>query len=241
VSESDREAGAGGYASLEARLGHRFATPSLLVQALTHKSFLNERPSPAREDNERLEFLGDALLGLAVGHVLMEAFPLRSEGELSRARAQLVSEQGLAEVAQALGLGDWLFLGRGEEHTGGRRKPSLLADACEAVMAAVYLDGGYDAALGVVRRLFGSAIHACGDGGYDFKTRLQEHAQGELRVQPRYSVVATAGPDHDKTFEVALSLGDREIARATGKSKKEAEQRAAERALAALALERASP
>jgi ribonuclease-3 len=228
----------GAYAAFEARLGYRFTDVARLESALTHKSFLNEKPVPGREDNERLEFLGDAVLDLAVGHLLMEEFPSRSEGELSKTRAQIVHEQGLAEVALGLGLGEWLFLGRGEEQTGGRAKPSLLADACEAVFAAVYLDGGFDAAMGVVRQLFGERVRAAaGTGGSDFKTRLQERAQAELRVQPRYAVVATEGPDHDKTFEVALLLGEREVARARGKSKKEAEQRAAERGLAALDAE----
>ncbi|MSP63989.1 MAG: ribonuclease III [Myxococcales bacterium] len=237
--DSDREA----YAALEALLGHRFANPGLLERALTHKSFLNENQAAVatgREDNERLEFLGDAVIALAIGHLLMESFPLRSEGELSKTRAQIVSEPGLAEVAQGLGLGEWLFLGKGEEQTGGRRKPSLLADGCEAVLAAVYLDGGFPASLQVARNLFGAVVQAAQEvGGSDYKTRLQERAQGDLRVPARYAVIATTGPDHDRTFEVALHLGEREYARATGKSKKEAEQRAAERALAVLDLEAA--
>ncbi len=234
----DREA----YAPLEGRLGHRFTDVGLLERALTHKSFLNENPhavAAGREDNERLEFLGDAVLGLAVGHLLMEAFPSRSEGELSKTRAQIVSESGLRGAAEQVGLGEWLFLGRGEEQSGGRRKASLLADACEAVMAAVYLDAGFPTALEVARRLFAGAVQAARDaaGHADYKTRLQERAQGSLRLQPRYAVVGTAGPDHDKTFEVALFLGEREVARATGKSKKEAEQRAAERALQVMETE----
>jgi ribonuclease-3 len=224
-----------GYAGFESRLGYRFADVTRLESALTHKSYLNENPSVGREDNERLEFLGDAVLDLVIGHLLMEAFPGRSEGELSKTRAQIVNEQGLAEVGQGLGVGEWLFLGRGEEQTGGRHKPSLLADACEAVIAAVYLDGGFDEAMRVVRHLFEDRVRAAaGAGGTDYKTRLQERAQAELRTQPRYVVVGTEGPDHDKTFEVALHLGEREVARARGKSKKEAEQRAAERGLAAL-------
>jgi ribonuclease-3 len=226
------------YAPLEARLGHSFAQPARLRNALTHKSFLNENPAPDRFDNERLEFLGDAVLDLAISHLLMEEFPQRSEGELSKTRAQIVSEAGLSEVAEAVSLGEWLFLGRGEEQTGGRHKPSLLADACEAVIAAVYLDGGFDAALAVARRLFGERVRTAFDpGGTDFKTRLQERAQSAHRLQPRYVVVGSQGPDHDKTFEVALSIGEREIARASGKSKKEAEQRAAERGLAVLESE----
>ena len=234
----DREA----YVPLETRLGHRFADPHRLEAALTHKSFLNENPSAARSDNERMEFLGDAVIDLAISHLLMEAFPTRSEGELSKTRAQIVNEQGLADVAQAIALGEWLFLGRGEEQSGGRGKPSLLADACEAVIAAVYLDGGFDAALLVVRRLFGHRVQAAFEGrGSDYKTRLQERVQAELKVQPRYNVIGTSGPDHDKTFDVALLVGDRELGRGQGKSKKEAEQRAAERALSILDAESPGP
>lgn len=223
------------YAALEARLGHRFAEPTRLATALTHKSYLNENADVGRDDNERLEFLGDAVVNLAVGHLLMERHPTRSEGELSKTRSRLVSEPGLAEVAAQVGLGEWLFLGRGEEQTGGRHKPSLLADACEAVIAAVYLDGGFDTAMATVRRLFEERVeHAFELGGTDYKSRLQERVQGRLRLQPRYRVVDTHGPDHDKTFEVALLLGERELARATGKSKKEAEQHAAERGLMVL-------
>jgi ribonuclease-3 len=223
------------YQLFEARLGYRFHDRRLLEMALTHKSYLNENPSPLREDNERLEFLGDAVLNLAVGHLLMEWQPLRAEGELSRSRALVVNEAGLARVAEALTLGDWLFLGKGEEQTGGRRKPSLLADACEAVMAAVYLDGGYDVVFRVIRQLFELRLREARDPtNADFKTRLQERAQGRLRCSPRYSVVAENGPDHDKVFEVALSLEGREVARGRGRSKKEAEQRAAAQALVVL-------
>lgn len=223
------------YAPLEQRLGHQFQNLRLLEQALTHKSYLNENPTCGRADNERLEFLGDALLGFVIGELLMEAFPGRSEGELSKTRAQIVNEVGLADVAQAIDLGQWLFLGRGEEQSGGRHKPSLLADACEAVMAAIYLDGGFAASLGAVRRLFGDRVLAIREAGTgDFKTRLQEEVQGRMRVQPRYQVVGESGPPHDKRFEVALYLGEREYARATGRSKKEAEQRAAELTLGCL-------
>jgi ribonuclease III len=225
------------YAVLEGRLGYAFLDQKRLESALTHKSYVNENPAWGRPDNERLEFLGDAVLDLAVGHLLMEAQPERNEGELSKTRAAIVNEQGLAEVAVELGLGEWLYLGRGEEQSGGRRKPSVLADACEAVVASVYLDGGYDAAFQVVRNLFGSRVlRAPEAGATDFKTRLQERA-ARRRVQVRYAVVQERGPDHDKTFEIAATIGDREYARGTGKTKKEAEQRAAEMALRALDAE----
>ena len=220
------------YSLLEQRLDYRFKNPDLLRTALTHKSFVNENPALLREDNERLEFLGDAVLDLAVGHLLMDRFPVRSEGDLSKRRASIVNEQGLYEVAARLALGDWLFLGRGEEQTGGRKKPSLLADACEAVLAAVYLDGGFAAAFGVIQGLFEERLAAIEKaGGEDFKTQLQEVVQAKLRQVPRYTVVGESGPDHEKVFEVAVLVGGQELARASGRSKKEAEQRAARLAL----------
>ncbi len=222
------------YSRLEAQLSYAFLDRARLESALTHKSYVNENPSWGRPDNERLEFLGDAVLDLVVGHLLMEAQPTRNEGELSKTRATIVNEQGLADVAAELALGEWLFLGRGEEQSGGRRKPSVLADACEAIVAAVYLDGGFDAAFSVVRHLFGERVLQCREAGAsDFKTRLQERA-ARRKVSVRYQVVAERGPDHDKTFEIAANIGDRELSRATGKTKKEAEQRAAELALRAL-------
>jgi len=225
------------YARLEGRLGYSFRERARLESALTHKSYVNENPAWGRPDNERLEFLGDAVLDLVVGHLLMEAAPERTEGELSKTRATLVNELGLADVAAELGLGEWLFLGRGEEQSGGRRKPSVLADACEAVVAAVYLDGGFAEAFEVVRRLFGTRVSQARDGGaHDYKTRLQELA-ARKKVQVRYHVVAELGPDHDKTFEIAVAIGERELARATGKTKKEAEQRAAAEALRVLDAE----
>jgi ribonuclease III len=225
------------YARLETCLAYSFRDRARLESALTHKSYVNENPAWRRADNERLEFLGDAVLDLVVGHLLMEASPTRNEGELSKTRASLVNEQGLAEVAAELGLGEWLFLGRGEEQSGGRRKPSVLADACEALTAAVYLDGGFDAAFEMVRHLFGARVLGVREAGAgDFKTRLQERA-ARRRMQVRYAVTDERGPDHDKTFEIAATIGDREYARGTGKTKKEAEQRAAEMALRALDTE----
>jgi ribonuclease-3 len=222
------------YASLESRLGYVFVDRARLECALTHKSYLNENASWGRPDNERLEFLGDAVLDLVVGHLLMDAAPERNEGELSKTRATIVNEVGLAEVASELGLGEWLFLGRGEEQSGGRRKPSVLADACEALVAAVYLDGGFDASFAVVKRLFGTRVASVRGGGMnDYKTRLQERA-ARRKLQVRYQLVSEQGPDHDKTFEIAAWIGDRERSRGVGKTKKEAEQRAAELALRAL-------
>jgi ribonuclease-3 len=226
---------ASGYARLSELLGHTFAKADLLEEALTHKSYLNENQGTGRHDNERLEFLGDAVLGLCVGHLLMERFPTLREGELSMIRAQVVNEPSLAEVAGRLGLGEWLFLGRGEEQTGGRRKASLLADACEAVVAAVYVDGGFPAAFELVRRLFEPKFAELTEPGRgDHKTRLQERAQAMCRETPRYAVVGESGPDHEKTFVVGVSFGGKEWARGEGRSKKEAEQRAAQAALEAM-------
>jgi ribonuclease-3 len=223
------------FARLEELLGYRFVRRELLERALTHRSFANESKS-GTGDNEKLEFLGDAVLDLVVGHHLMDAFPALSEGELSVTRAQVVSEAGLSEVAAELGLGEFLRLGKGEERTGGRSKPSLLADAFEAVVAAVFLDSGFEAARDLVERVLAERMQAIDATGFhDFKTRLQESAQAKLRATPEYRVIGEAGPDHDKTFEVAVHIKNREWARAHGKSKKAAEQRAA--AMAAFLLD----
>jgi ribonuclease III len=231
------------YARLESRIGYSFRDRARLESSLTHKSYVNENPGWGRPDNERLEFLGDAVLDLVVGHLLMEVAPQCSEGELSKRRAAIVNEQGLAEVALELGLGEWLFLGKGEEQSGGRRKPSVLADACEALVAGIYLDGGFGAAFDMVKLLFGTRVVGAADAGlHDYKTRLQERA-ARRRVHVRYQVIEERGPDHDKTFEVAATIPQgtpqgttviRELARGVGKTKKEAEQRAAELALRAL-------
>jgi ribonuclease-3 len=216
------------YGTLEATLGYTFRDRGLLEQALRHASWCNEHPEPRLEDNERFEFLGDAVLDLVVGHKLMTRFPQLREGELSVTRAQVVSEAGLSEVAGQLGLGEWLLLGKGEEKSGGRSKPSILADAFEAILAAVYLDGGFVAAWEIVDRLLAPRIETVEfKGFYDFKTRLQESSQARLRATPTYRVVQELGPDHDKRFVVAVTITGEEWARAVGKSKKEAEQMAA--------------
>ncbi len=216
------------YSALEAVLGYTFRDRGLLEQALRHASWCNEHADAGLEDNERFEFLGDAVLDLVVGHKLMTRYPQLREGELSVTRAQVVSEAGLSEVAGQLGLGQWLMLGKGEEKSGGRTKPSILADAFEAILAAVYLDGGFPAAWDMVGRLLAQRIETVEfKGFYDFKTRLQETAQARLKSTPTYRVVQELGPDHDKRFVVAVTIGTDEWARAVGKSKKEAEQMAA--------------
>ena len=216
------------YSELEVLLGYRFAERALLEQALRHASWCNEHATDKLEDNERLEFLGDAVLDLVVGHQLMKRFPQLREGELSVTRAQVVSEAGLSEVAGQLGIGTWLGIGKGEEKSGGRGKPSILADAFEALVAAVYLDGGFDAAREMIERLLAHRIENVEfKGFYDFKTRLQESSQARLRATPTYRVVQELGPDHDKRFVVGVTIAGEEWARAVGKSKKEAEQMAA--------------
>jgi ribonuclease-3 len=162
----------------------------------------------------------------------MKLFPDRSEGELSKTRAALVSEVGLAKAAEGMGLGEWIFLGRGEDQAGGRRKPSILSDALEALVGAVYLDGGFTAAHEVTERLFAEALRDADTSvRFDFKSRLQERSQALLQATPQYTVVGQEGPDHDRRFLVAILLDGREYGRAQGRSKKEAEQSAASQAL----------
>jgi ribonuclease III len=224
------------YDTLEALIGHVFADRLLLDTALRHSSWCNEHPEEPGGDNERQEFLGDAVLDLIVGHRLMDRFPDLREGQLSVTRAQVVSEAGLAEVAAQVGLGEWLKLGKGEDRSGGRTKPSILADAFEAVVAAVYLDGGFAAAWDLIGRVLQARIDTVEPTGfYDFKTRFQEMALARLKQQPTYRVVGEAGPDHDKRFVVAVMVAGTEWAVAEGRSKKEAEQQAA--AAAAFKLE----
>jgi ribonuclease III len=216
------------YSELERILGHPFRDAALLEQALRHASWCNEQHGKQLEDNQRLEFLGDAVLALTVAQRLMARFPTAHEGDLSVTRAQVVSEEGLTDVARALGLGAFLLLGKGEDRSGGRDKPKILADAFEAIVAAVYLDGGFAAAEALVERLLIDRINAAEiKNFYDFKTRLQETAQARLKATPTYRVVQELGPDHDKRFVVAVTIGTDEWARAVGKSKKEAEQMAA--------------
>jgi ribonuclease-3 len=225
-------------AELEARLGLEFVDRVTALAAVTHKSYVNEhREEPGLTDNERLEFLGDAVIDLAVSHRLMERFPEAREGDLSKMRAAVVDELGLCEMARALDLGSLLRLGRGEELTGGRQKSSLLADAMEAVIAAVFLGAGLDPVLRIVDRFLGEAFARASAGTLDrdFKTQLQELAQSRLRSTPRYRVVGERGPDHSKTFEVEAELRGEVLGKGAGRSKKDAEQAAAKLALEVLA------
>jgi ribonuclease-3 len=222
--------------ALESRLGFPLANPETALAALTHKSYVNEHRGEALTDNERLEFLGDAVIDLAVSHRLMERFPQAREGELSKLRAAVVDEAGLAQIARELDLGSLLRVGRGEELTGGRQKASLLADAFEAVIAALYLGGGLECVLGLVDRFLAPAFAQATAGTLDrdYKTQLQELAQSRYRATPRYRVVAEHGPEHSKIFEVDLDLRGEVLGHGVGRSKKDAEQAAAKLALEAL-------
>jgi ribonuclease III len=228
---------------LERVLQYSFRNPQTLFQALVHRSFAHENPYPQQADNETLEFLGDAVLGLAVSHLLLERFPNLNEGDLSRLRSSIVNERELARIGLGLNLGEFLLLGKGEELTGGRQKPSLLADTLEAVLAAIYLDGGLEATIRVVKRLFQAYLDAERDADplkmwdKDYKTQLQELTQARYKLTPAYVLEIEQGPDHDKTFEVSVALEGRILARGTGKSKKEAQQQAARQALDGLSEE----
>lgn len=213
--------------NLEKKLLYKFQNQEVLEEALRHSSFVNEQAAADMRDNERLEFLGDAVLNLAVGHILMRRYPDLKEGELSRMRANLVNEKKLARVARSLNLGSYVRLGKGEIQTNGQEKKSILADALEAVIAAVFLDAGFDAALRLIDSHF-SALLSMAD--IDFKSQLQVLLQGTLNLTPTYSVIEEIGPDHDKTFRVRLNVAELQTD-GIGKSKKNAEQEAARKAL----------
>ena len=221
-------------ANLAGLLDHRFEDLSRLDQALRHSSFAHENPE-AGPSNEQMEFLGDAVLALTVSNLLVQHFPQGSEGELSRGRAALVNARRLAVLARELDLGAYLLLGRGEEQQAGREKPSLLADALEAVMAAVFLDGGLQAAEALTRRWFTSLLGGLSESPWqDFKTRLQELTQARHQGSPAYRLLSESGPSHARQFVVEVRLGERTLAQGQGGSKKEAEQMAAREALETL-------
>ena len=218
---------------LQETIGYRFADRGLLLEALTHKSYSNEQAEGVAPHSERLEFLGDAVLDLAISALAFNRFPDIAEGELTRVRAEVVSETGLARVARALDLGALLLLGRGEARSGGRDKDSLLADACEALLGAIFCDGGYAAASTVVEHLFGTVLAeaARSKTGVDHKTRLQELLQNRYGRPPRYHLLDTSGPDHQRTYRVEVRCGDASLGCGSGRSKKAAEQEAAREAL----------
>lgn len=218
--------------NIERKLGYQFNSRDLLEEALRHSSYVNEQPDSELRDNERFEFLGDAVLNLIVGHILMERYPDLKEGDLSRTRANLVNETHLAIMARSIDLGAGLLLGKGEIQTNGMEKNSILAGAFEALMAAVYLDGGFRAAFDIIENNFVpflNNIYPTIDN-YDYKSRLQEWVQEKHGNIPYYKVVREEGPDHAKTFWVSVEAFNIET-EGTGKSKKAAEQDAARKVL----------
>ena len=229
------------FESLQQAVQYRFRDRGLLEHAMTHTSRANEDVSGGVADNESMEFLGDALLGFVIADMLFREFPEFDEGEKSKTKASLVSTTTLARQAERLNLGEHLLLGRGEEKTGGRRKQALLADGYEALIAAIYLDGGIEHARAFIVREFGAMVnqvHRHGVGGEDFKSALQELLQGRDLPLPEYRLVGAVGPDHQKQFQVELVVKGESIASAVGPSKKEAEQEAARAALEALKSQR---
>ena len=223
---------------IERRLEYEFKDKNLLQEALRHSSYVNEMADPHLRDNERLEFLGDAVLNLIVSHILMRCYPDLKEGELSRNRANLVNEFQLAKTARSVNLGAYISLGKGEIQTQGREKNSILADTFEALTAGIYLDGGFEAAYEIIEKKFQPLIDQLDAfaPNYDYKSRLQERVQVGLGAIPDYRIVREEGPDHDKTFWVMLKVFDIE-SQGHGKSKKAAEQDAARKALELLEKE----
>jgi ribonuclease III len=213
-------------------LGYTFMDPALVLQAFRHSSYVNEHVGAALEDNERLEFLGDAVLDLAVSHLLMEKNQEANEGELSRFRSMVVDEAGLHDVATRLELGRYLLLGKGEDQSLGRQKPSILADVTEALIGAIYLDGGFDVTKKVIEKLFAPLLKKLetDDLVQDFKSLLQEFTQQAFKSLPKYRLTEETGPAHDKVFRIALAVNGIVLAEGKGKSKKEAEQHAAKEA-----------
>lgn len=216
---------------LEAAIGYHFHNISLLQNALTHSSYANERWHNSLLSNERLEFLGDSILGMLVAEYLFRSFPDRPEGELTRMRADMVCEKTLAAVANAIHLGDHLLLGHGEEQGGGRSRDSILADAMESVIAACFLDGGMEAALQFIRRFILVEVPVTKLHNADYKTQLQELVQQKRNQVLSYVLAGESGPDHDKQFEVEVSLNGAVVGRGKGSSKKRAEQDAARAAI----------
>jgi len=217
----------------EERLGYRFQRRDLLTRALTHKSYSHEARQDAVQDNETFEFLGDSVLGFVIGDLLFQKFPTMDEGALSKIKAYLVSAGSLAVKSKHFGMGEAIYLGVGEEKSGGRKKESLLANVFEAIIAAIYLDGGIEPARRMIESSFQRDLESVDEDDLlfqDYKTALQELAQGKGLQLPEYSVIDEVGPDHDKRFIVEVKVGNH-LARGEGSSKKEAQQEAARHAL----------
>ena len=216
---------------LEEAIGYRFHNISLLQNALTHSSYANERWHNSLLSNERLEFLGDSVLGMLVAEYLYRSFPNRPEGELTRMRADMVCEKTLAAAANRIGIGNHLLLGHGEEQGGGRSRDSILADSMESVIAACFLDGGIQAALQVVKTFIFVEVPVTKLHNADYKTQLQELVQQKKNQVLSYTLVGQSGPDHDKRFDVEVALNSRVVGHGSGSSKKRAEQAAAKAAM----------
>lgn len=219
---------------LEEAIGYHFHNITLLQNALTHSSYANERWHNSLMSNERLEFLGDSILGMVVAEYLYRNFPDRPEGDLTRMRADMVCETSLMLVAEQVGLGKHLLLGHGEEQNGGRTRTSILADAVESVLAASFLDGGMEAARGIIERFILCMVPVSKLHNEDFKTTLQELVQKKKNQHLTYELVEESGPDHDKKFTVQVSLNNQVVGEGIGSSKKRAEQDAAHKAIQSL-------
>lgn len=218
---------------------YSFRKTDLLKEAFSHSSYVNESGETGIKDNERLEFLGDAVLDLTISDILMEFFESAREGDLSKYRAIVVNEKGLCRVARELKLGEYILLGRGEELTNGREKPSILADTMEALLGALYLDAGFEKTKRIIRKLFTPLIMKIDSGKFarDFKSKLQEYTQEIYKTRPEYKHTRETGPAHDKTFSVKVVLDEKIIAEGEGKTKKQAEQNAAREAFYCLTEE----
>ena len=216
---------------LETAIGYRFKNIMLLQNALTHSSYANEHWHDSLKSNERLEFLGDSVLGMVVARHLYNTFPNRPEGDLTRMRADMVCEKALAKIAEGINLGKHLLLGNGEEQNGGRNRPSILADAVESVLAACFLDGGMPAAEAFIDRFVLCNVPADKPANLDYKTAFQELVQQKKNQQIVYKLVAESGPDHDKEFTVEVSLNGEVVGQGVGTSIKRAEQSAAKEAM----------
>ena len=219
---------------LETAIGYQFKNITLLQNALSHSSYANERWHDSLKSNERLEFLGDSILGMVTAEYLFRNFPQRPEGELTRMRADMVCERALARVAERIDLGKHLLLGHGEEAGGGRNRDSILADAVESVIAACFLDGGMDAARNFINTFVLTDVPVQKLRNADYKTALQELVQQKKNQVLSYVLVGESGPDHDKQFQVEVKLNGRVVGTGVGKSKKRAEQMAAQTAIEAL-------
>lgn len=228
-----------GLERLQERLGYNFGDRAILLQALTHTSYGHEYlqdKSIALRDNERLEFLGDAILDVVISDILLETFPSANEGQLSKMRAAVVNEKTLAQISLSVRLHECVRLGKGESQTGGREKPSILSSTLEALIASIYLDGGFNAVYPVVRSLFAPLFAEETTHFYDHKSQLQEVIQAKRKITPTYHLKGTHGPDHAKIFEVEVRVQGEPLAQASGTSKKDAEQNAAKAALETISL-----